>query len=130
MDFKEFKDLEGLTLISVEGMEKDSEQVVFTEASGRKFYLMHRQDCCETVYLEDVCGDVEDLLGVPILGAKEVTNIDLGPMRSYTDSYTWTFYRIYTQKGAVTLRWYGESNGYYSERVSFYEDTEEYDTCR
>lgn len=74
--------------------------------------------------IEDICGDLEDLIGVPVLSAYESTNCQQGP---YDDrgcdghTSTWTFYNISTIKGSVTIRWYGVSNGYYSESVDFCE---------
>lgn len=71
--------------------------------------------------IEDVCGDLNDLIGVPITMAEEVESRENPPgiTKEYQDSFTWTFYKLATVKGYVTIRWYGESNGYYSESVSF-----------
>jgi hypothetical protein len=109
-------DIQGVTLASVAGLSKDSDRVLFTAADGRRWSMLHEQDCCEHVWLEDVVGDVEDLIGHPILEATESSNHEEG---SDYESRTWTFYRFSTVKGTVTLRWCGESNGYYSEAVSF-----------
>jgi hypothetical protein len=87
--------------------------------------MYHSQDCCEGVYLEDVAGELHDLLNSPITLAEEVTNRNENPegmdesFTSYAESFTWTFYKLATVNGYVTLRWYGESNGYYSESVDF-----------
>jgi len=93
-------------------------ELVFENATER-FVFFHAQDCCEHVSIEDVCGDLEDLVGEPLLLAEEVegvTPVDFNEMDH--ESVTWTFYKFATRKGYVDVRWLGESNGYYSEGVS------------
>ena len=124
MKEKEFEDLKGLTLKSITGNKGDKE-IVFETVDGIKYKLLHYQDCCESVLVEDICGELEDLIDSPILLAEEVSHDhDVNPdgvtVPKYQDSFTWTFYKLATMKGAVTIRWYGKSNGWYSEDVDFY----------
>ena len=119
-----FSDLVGKTLTKIEGCEKGSNEIKFYASDGTVWRMYHDQDCCESVMVEDVCGDVTDLIGSPILRASEDSNSDTPPGVSVPelcdDSFTWTFYNIGTFKGHVTIRWFGTSNGYYSEDVSLY----------
>jgi hypothetical protein len=112
-----FKDLEGRTLVKIEKLEDHT--LIFTDTGGNRWEMTHEQDCCEHVYLEDVCGDLDDLLNTPLTLAEEESNYD-GPERE-DESYTWSFYKLATNKGYVTLRWLGTSSGYYSERVDLRE---------
>ena len=95
---------------------------VYITTSDCEHYLMsHIQDCCETVYLESVVGDINDVVGYPVLNAELKTNKTNTFGKEYIgESFTWTFYTIATIKGYVDLRFLGASNGYYSERVGFY----------
>lgn len=96
---------------------------IVNEGSVLKFYMKtgphvimyHEQDCCEDVRIEDICGDLEDLLDTPILRAEERYH---SKKEKYGDLSEWTFYEVATIKGSVTIRWYGESNGYYSTAIS------------
>lgn len=97
----------------------DIETVFFKSVDGREYRLYHLQDCCESVILEELHGDLQDLVGSPILQAELVENCpEPYPDREY-ESHTWSFYKFATNKGSVTMRWLGESNGYYSESVDF-----------
>lgn len=80
--------------------------------------LFHEQECCESVYLEDVNGDPDDLLRGRIVMFEAVTQRSDDPYEHGEDSLTWTFFKIATTNGTVVLRWYGGSNGWYSEDVT------------
>jgi hypothetical protein len=107
----------GKTMVSVSSSTY-ADEMVFTATDGKQFKFYHSQDCCESVGVEEIIGDLQDLIGSPILEAEEVSSDGTNPTCG-SESYTWTFYRYVTAKGTVTVRWLGTSNGYYSEGVSF-----------
>lgn len=110
----------GLVLSSVKQTEfNGSDAIIFQSNAGRTFVLYHQQDCCESVYLAETIGDLQDLVNEPILEGSEEINDASKPEE--WDTTTWTFYKLRTRKGGVTLRWVGTSNGYYSEGVDFKE---------
>lgn len=121
--FDEFCDvsiLQGKTLSRCERANEDGDDaIIFEVDTGEAFKLYHSQDCCESVNIEDVTGDLSDLVGSPITMAEQVDDENPGPPSEYDESYTWSFYKFATIKGYVTVRWLGTSNGYYSESVDF-----------
>jgi hypothetical protein len=93
--------------------------------NAKAYRMFHDQDCCEEVYLYDIIGDIEDLIDSKIKLCAEVCSTRqeaIGEI-DYSDKmhFTWTFYKFGTMKGYVTLRWFGESNGYYSEKIHIQE---------
>ena len=119
-----FEEMVGITLAKIEGGE-GGEEIRFTSTDGRVFRQHHYQDCCESVEVDEIHGDLDDLIGSPILLAEEAIYDNEpspdGKTPEYPDSYSWTFYKMATAKGHVTIKWLGESNGYYSETVYFEE---------
>ncbi|WP_223264760.1 hypothetical protein [Achromobacter spanius] len=103
------------------------DRIDFKTTDGKQYCMLHNQDCCESVSIESIVGDLNDLIGEPILVAEEVSSEGEPPPASEgsewggPESFTWTFYKLATRKGYVDIRWYGSSNGYYSESVDFYE---------
>jgi hypothetical protein len=106
-----FSDLLGKTLLDIQ-VDKNLNQILFY-TKDEVYSLDHHQDCCETVYIESVVGDVNDLIGNPLLIAQEVSHI------SNDKEEEWTFYKLATIKGYVDIRWVGELNTYYSVKVDF-----------
>lgn len=102
----------------------DTADAIFIDSEcGRKFVLFHRQACCECVRVEEIVGNLNDLVNDgPVLLAEESS--EAYPTEDiWGNSSTWTFYKLRTLNGDVTIRFLGTSNGYYSESVDFYELT-------
>jgi len=148
-----FEALKGKTIAEIIGLEKGSEQVWFNCSDGTKFKMTYYDDCCASCSIEDIIGDVADIINSEILLAERVSSCEpdekliekrkyeyeikcsewkakgldyrqysYGPSESNgwrQESETWTFYKLSTIKGSLTIRWYGQSNGYYSESASF-----------
>lgn len=113
----EFSELLGKIIIKIERvLDRDEEVILIHLSNGAIYKQFHEHDCCESVTIEDINGDLDDLIGYPLLQAEE-SNSDASA--SNGESATWTFYKMATKKGYVTIRWYGESNGYYSESATF-----------
>jgi hypothetical protein len=121
----DFSDMLGKTLVSIERIDGDNgDELIFKTLDGGTYRAFHEQDCCETVRVNDIDGSFDDLIGSPLLQCEEVTNSEdtFGWLSYEPESFTWTFYKMATINGYVTIRWLGESNGYYSEGVSLYKD--------
>lgn len=120
-DYVDFSDLNGKIIEDVTGFSKYSDEITFTTNDG-VYKLLHFQECCEDVSVEDLDGELSDLIGSTVVSAEEADNFDEPETTEdvcldYT--YTWTFYKIQTTKGHAWIRWLGASNGYYSESVNF-----------
>ncbi len=119
-DITQFSDLLGHTLADVRKTTADDgeDRLIFTLDDGREFMLWHRGQCCESVSIEDICGQLEWLVGSPLVQCEEVTNagddMEAEPRNEATPpdwqpehrlSWTWTFYKMATVKGYVPKEW-------------------------
>lgn len=116
-----FSELKGKTLVSIERTSMDGDILIFKCSDGVVYEMYHDDYCCEDVHIDDICGELDDLLNEPVLFAQEESN----QSETLEGSQTYTFYKLATNHGFVTIRWYGASNGYYSEEVSFYKIIED-----
>lgn len=114
MNFKTIQELEGKTITLVE---RSDQEVVITTKEGPRYRMWHDQDCCENVLFQAVLGLLDNILNSPVTDTAENAKSITETSESRTD----TDYRITTEKGTVVFHWVGESNGYYSESVTFAE---------
>jgi len=108
----------GLTISKII-INNDKRQMILYTKEQRKFVFFHEQDCCEDVYIEDICGDLEDIINHPILQSEKVSSSQKD--EDNCESQTFTFYKIATMENSITIRWCGKSNGCYSEEVNLVE---------
>ena len=109
--------------IKPDTIETENEEINFYLCNGTVVTMYHEPDCCEDVHIDDINGDLSNLVGHPILRADEKISkgeelVDTEDTY-YDESNTWTFYTLATSAGYVDIRWHGSSNGYYSESVDF-----------
>jgi len=118
-----YKDVIGKVVIGVD-VSKDryngvsyNDGVILAFEDNTKAVITHEQDCCESVYLEDINGDLSALVGYPLLVCEAVWQ-DNGYDEDNYGSSTWTFFKLGGVNDVVTLRFIGSSNGYYGEEVT------------
>ena len=111
-----FNVLAGAILTGIDIIKDNGVDMILFYCKNKVYLQCHLQECSEGVGIEDICGDINDIISSPILMAEE--SISIGNQGE--DHCTWTFYKLATNKGAITIRWAGCSNGYYSESVEFY----------
>lgn len=107
----DFSILKNKTIIGVNGLKEYSNSVIFQLSNGKKLCMSDFGEIRSSVYIEEIYGDIDDIIDSEILLAECVTQSD----KKYT---LWTFYKLSTINGSITLRWCGEAdNGYYSVRT-------------
>ena len=101
----------GKTLVSID--QCGIESINFKCTDGTE-YIMYPLDYYESASIKNVIGEYDNLIGSPILMAEEIASGD-------SEDCNWTFYKLATVKGYVTIRWYGSYYGYYSGGINFTE---------
>jgi hypothetical protein len=118
----------GQTFHTVRRWDNDPTDTISFYSETATFHLYHAQECCENVFISDICGELSDLQGSPIVrceirssdGESPNGPIEYGHYDETALCGTWTFIEIATNKGSVTIRFFGASNGYYSETAEFF----------
>jgi hypothetical protein len=106
-------------------------QCVIFKNDGETVFFSHDQECCECVKFESIDIPFEQLQGHKILSAKCRTVLKEDKDGYGDERSTWYIFEV-EGVGTATMRWSGESNGWYSTMVDvYYQDDRIYnDWCK
>jgi hypothetical protein len=96
--------------------------LTFTMSDGSIYEMGYVPDCCATCVVESGLDDLKAMIGQKLVAVTEDSSKETPAdvKQEYTpESQTWTFYTFRSNKATAQLRWFGSSNGYYSESVTF-----------
>lgn len=114
--------LEGKTLAMI--CKVGADRIHMEMADRTKYAILHNQECFESVSIYDIEGDLASLVGSPLIVANKETSKEWPKdveAEEDAESFTWTTIHLATEHAAVSIRWLGESNGYYGEGVDLEE---------
>lgn len=92
------------------------EAILFTTSCGRKFLLRHAQDCCESVTIHSIAGDLQSLIGQRITIFKTETDNQL-PEGFVPETEPESFSRTIITINNIVITCVGLSNGCYDETM-------------
>jgi hypothetical protein len=94
-----YEDDEGISILlgkTISEILKLEDEIVFITYEGKKYKMFHNQDYDESVSIEDINGDLEDLLNSPITLAEETNNSKYEEIDDRNQRQTWHFYKLAT----------------------------------
>jgi len=124
-----FNVLEGLVIEDISGAQEGSEEIIIKTKCGRTFVMSHCQDCCESVEVKLIKGDISKIIGSYKVEKANDKIFDNETPKGFSSklnlkhwgSFTYTIFKIRANQNIVKIVWLGESNGYYGEDVAFEE---------
>lgn len=126
----------GETIVKVVNINDDHLYLYLENGDYYMFFHKDDDDCHGDVRIKSIQGSLRNILNSPLTVAK--TSYSCG----YTDdndvdnflpdwkqeTYTWTFYKFATDKGSITVRWFGTSSDYdCSEKITCVKVTQNLD---
>lgn len=112
----EFSSLIGLVIKKI--MVCEAYPFISFHTDNDTFILHFNEICCDRGYIADICGDLKDLIGVPILDASFESNsskVDI----SVDKDVCWAYYKLSTINGYVSIRWIADGYYFYGTEVIF-----------